>query len=188
RGVDLSAFTLLPFGGAGAVHAAAVAEELGMKRILVPARPGAFSALGLLCTDVVHDYIRSDLKPLAEITPEYADAIFNQLASRALAELAAERLDPADAAFTRELDLRYACQGYELRTSLEGLYARALNANSLARLRKRFDERHAQVHGHAATERPVEIVSYRLRVRVNVPKYQIQEEAPPPKPQPLAEA
>ena len=55
RGVDLSAFTLLPFGGAGAVHAAAVAEELGMRRILVPPRPGAFSALGLLCTDVVHD-------------------------------------------------------------------------------------------------------------------------------------
>src|SRR5439155_15857247 len=52
RGVDLSAFTLLPFGGAGAVHAAAVAQELGMRRILVPPRPGAFSALGLLCTDV----------------------------------------------------------------------------------------------------------------------------------------
>ena len=62
RGVDLTAFTLLPFGGAGAVHAAAVAEELGMRRILVPARPGAFSALGLLCTDVVHDYIRSELQ------------------------------------------------------------------------------------------------------------------------------
>src|SRR4029078_3317071 len=67
RGVDLSAFTLLPFGGAGAVHAAAVADELGMRRILVPARPGAFSALGLLCTDVVHDYIRSELRPLAQV-------------------------------------------------------------------------------------------------------------------------
>ena len=67
RGVDLSTFTLLPFGGAGAVHAAAVADELGMRRILVPPRPGAFSALGLLCTDVVHDYIRSGLKPLADV-------------------------------------------------------------------------------------------------------------------------
>ena len=76
RGVDLSAFTLLPFGGAGAVHAAAVADELGMRRILVPPRPGAFSALGLLCTDVVHDYIRSELKPLADVTPEHAEDIF----------------------------------------------------------------------------------------------------------------
>src|SRR5262249_46722489 len=67
RGVDLSAFTLLPFGGAGAVHAAAVAEELGMRRILVPPQPGAFSALGLLCADVVHDYIRSELLPLDEV-------------------------------------------------------------------------------------------------------------------------
>src|ERR1051326_4885782 len=188
RGVDLTAFTLLPFGGAGAVHAAAVAEELGMKRILVPPRPGAFSALGLLCTDVVHDYIRSDLKPLAGIAPDYAEAIFEQLTARALSELAAERLDPAQAVFTRELDLRYAGQGYELRTSVEGLYSGPLNAESLARLRARFDERHAQVHGHAARERLVEAVSYRLRVRVDVPKYQSSEEIPPPDSPPLATA
>ena len=55
RGVDPQDFCLLPFGGAGAVHAASVAEELGITRIFVPPRPGAFSALGLLCTDVVHD-------------------------------------------------------------------------------------------------------------------------------------
>ena len=90
RGVDLSAFTLLPFGGAGAVHAAAVAEELGMRRILVPPRPGAFSALGLLCTDVVHDYIRSDLRPLAETTADHAEDIFRQLEHKAGDELAAE--------------------------------------------------------------------------------------------------
>ena len=66
RGVDLTAFTMLPFGGAGAVHSAAIADELGMRRILVPPRPGAFSALGLICTDVVHDYIRCELKPLVD--------------------------------------------------------------------------------------------------------------------------
>src|SRR5260221_5294507 len=97
RGVDLSAFTLLPFGGAGAVHAGAVAQELGMLRILVPPRPGAFSALGLLCTDVVHDYIRSELKPLAEVTPEHAEAIFRELEGKARAELQAEGMSDADA-------------------------------------------------------------------------------------------
>ena len=85
-----SAFTLLPFGGAGAVHAAAVAEELGMRRILVPPRPGAFSALGLLCTDVVHDYIRSELRPLAEITPIMPRTSSAQLERKARDELAAE--------------------------------------------------------------------------------------------------
>jgi N-methylhydantoinase A len=179
RGVDLTAFTLLPFGGAGAVHAAAVAEELGMRRILVPPRPGAFSALGLLCTDVVHDYIRSELKPLAAVTPEHADDVFRQLEAKACDELKAEGVDPASAAFLRELDLRYTGQGYELRTSLDGLFTDRLTATSLAAARDRFDERHAQIHGHAAKERPVEVVSYRLRVRVDVPKYQPRQEAVP---------
>ena len=186
RGVDLTAFTLLPFGGAGAVHAAAVAEELGMTRILVPPRPGAFSALGLLCTDVVHDYIRSELKPLAQTAPEHAEAIFGGLEKRARAELAGEHMNPADASLTRELDLRYAGQGYELRTSLEGLYRDRLTADSLAAARTRFDENHAQIHGHAAKERAVEVVSYRLRLRVMVPKYQPREEALPRQPAPPA--
>ncbi len=188
RGVDLSSYTLLPFGGAGAVHAAAVAEELGMRRILVPARPGAFSALGLLCTDVVHDYIRSELVPLAALDPGHAESVFAQLESKAREELAAEGLDANDASFTRELDLRYAGQGYELRISLEGLYDKQLTADSLIQVRPRFDERHAQIHGHAAKERAVEMVSYRLRLRVTVPKYQPHQDdartamASPPKP------
>jgi N-methylhydantoinase A len=188
RGVDLSAFTLLPFGGAGAVHAAAVAEELGMRRILVPPRPGAFSALGLLCTDVVHDYIRSELRQLAEITADHAEDIFRQLERKAADELAAEGMSAADAAFARELDLRYTGQGYELRTPLEGLFENRLTDTALAAARDRFDERHARSHGHAARERPVEVVSYRLRVRVAVPKYEPRETATPSSPRPVADA
>jgi len=179
RGVDLSAYTLLPFGGAGAVHAAAVAEELGMRRILVPPRPGAFSALGLLCTDVVHDYIRSGLKPLADVCAADAEAIFEQLEAKAREEIAAEGMNPANARFSRELDLRYTGQGYELRTPLDGLYDGRLTADSLNAARARFDERHAQIHGHAAKERPVELVSYRVRLRVAVPKYQARADAMP---------
>jgi N-methylhydantoinase A len=176
RGVDLSTFTLLPFGGAGAVHAAAVAAELGMRRILVPPRPGAFSALGLLCTDVVHDYIRSELRPLDTVTPEHADGIFRELEAKAREELAAEGMAAAAARFARELDLRYTGQGYELRTPLDGLFADRLTAQSMQAARERFDERHAQIHGHAAKERPVEVVSYRVRVRVTVPKYEPRTE------------
>jgi N-methylhydantoinase A len=182
RGVDLTAFTLLPFGGAGAVHAAAVADELGMRRILVPPRPGAFSALGLLCTDVVHDYIRSELKPLAEVAPGHAEGIFRALEAKARDEIAAEGLDAGQARFARELDLRYTGQGYELRTPLDGLFVDGLTAQSLAAARARFDERHAQLHGHAAKERPVEVVSYRLRLRVGVPKYEPREEPAPAAP------
>jgi N-methylhydantoinase A len=178
RGVDLTSFTLLPFGGAGAVHAAAVADELGMRRILVPPRPGAFSALGLLCTDVVHDYVRSELRPLSDITADHVEAIFAGLAAKARGELAAEGMNAADASWWRELDLRYAGQGYELRTPLDGLHAGRIAAATLKDARHRFDERHAQIHGHAAKDRPVELVSYRLRVRVAVPKHEPRAEPP----------
>jgi N-methylhydantoinase A len=188
RGVDLSDFTLLPFGGAGAVHAAAVAEELGMRRILVPPRPGAFSALGLLCTDVLHDYIRSGLKPLEAVTPEHAEDIYRQLEAKAGADLSAEGMSARDAQYFRELDLRYTGQGYELRTPLDGLFSGRLTHESLAAVRERFDERHAQIHGHAARSRPVEVVSYRLRVRVAVPKYQLREDPPPRSPRPVTRA
>jgi N-methylhydantoinase A len=184
RGVDLNEFALLPFGGAGAVHAAAVAEELGMRRIIVPARPGAFSALGLLCTDVLHDYIRSELCPLDRLEPSHAEQIFRELEAKAATELAEEGLDPSAAAFERDLDMRYAGQGYELRVPLDGLWQAALDAKALAAARARFDEVHERIHGHAAKEKSVELVSYRLRVRVGVPKFspQAQESRPPAAP------
>jgi N-methylhydantoinase A len=178
RGVDLSAFTLLPFGGAGGVHAAAVASELGMRRILVPPQPGAFSALGLLCTDVVHDYMRSELRPLAEITAAHAEQIFQELERKARDELEAEGMDSRAGSFARELDLRYSGQGYELRIPLGGLLEGEIATATLSAIRERFDSRHAELHGHAARERPVEVVSYRLRLRLPVPKYEPRKAAP----------
>ena len=177
RGVDAHDFTLLPFGGAGAVHAGAVAAELGIRRILVPERPGAFSALGLLCTDVVHDYVRSELRPLGQVAAEHGEAIFAELECRAAEDLAAEGLAADDSAFERELDLRYVGQGYELRVPVA---AGTFDAAALTAARAAFDARHARIHGHAASEKEVEVVSYRLRVRVAVPKYQPVAEAPPP--------
>ncbi len=174
RGVDLTHFTLLPFGGAGAVHAVAVAEELGMKRILVPARPGAFSALGLLCTDVVHDHMRSDLKPLEMISADMAEKIYVELQDKAIDDLITEGLNPENAYFSREIDLRYTGQGYELRTPLDGLFNGQLSTQSLSAVRSRFDELHEKIHGHSASNRSVEVVSYRLRVSVQVPKYQLK--------------
>jgi N-methylhydantoinase A len=153
-----------------------------MRRILVPPRPGAFSALGLLCTDIVHDYIRSELRPLDAVSAEHAESIFQELEAKARDELAAEGMARAEARFARELDLRYTGQGYELRTPLDGLFAERLTAASMAAARARFDERHAQIHGHAAKERPVEVVSYRVRVRVTVPRYEPRSEPAPPRP------
>ncbi|NKB22056.1 MAG: hydantoinase/oxoprolinase family protein [Alphaproteobacteria bacterium] len=173
RGVDPQDFCLLPFGGAGAVHAASVAEELGITRIFVPPRPGAFSALGLLCTDIVHDYVRSELRPMELVPPEHAEEVFQELEARGVAELKEEGIAPDGARFERELDVRYTGQGYELRVSLDGLGgSNGLSGEDMDAARNRFDDHHAKIHGHAAKDRSVEIVSYRVRLRVSVPKYE----------------
>ncbi len=173
RGIDPQEFTLLPFGGAGAVHAAAVAEELNMTRIQVPPRPGAFSALGLLCTDIVHDYVRSELRPFESVSSDHAEQIFRSLEARGARELEEEGMNPDHALFARELDMRYTGQGYELRVPLDGLLeGPALTEKALSGTRLRFDEIHARFHGHAASEKSVEVVSYRVRARIAVPRYQ----------------
>jgi N-methylhydantoinase A len=168
RGVSVADCTLLPFGGAGAVHAAAVAAELGLRRVLVPPRPGAFSALGLLCTDVVHDYARSELRRLDALTPEHVEERFAELETRARADLEREDITPSAAAFHRALDLRYAGQGYELDVPLP---PGPIDTATLAEARRGFDARHEALHGHRAEQEPVEAVNYRLRVVVAVPKF-----------------
>lgn len=174
KGVDPAGFTLVPFGGAGPVHAAQVAADLGIPRVLVPRNPGAFSALGLLCTDVLHDYVRSELVDTAALDPGQAESCFRGLEARAAEELGTEGLDPAAARFVRECDLRYAGQGYELRVPLDGV-ATPLDGPAIGALVASFHERHAALHGHAAPDATVELVSYRLRAVVPVPKY---EDAP----------
>jgi N-methylhydantoinase A len=172
KGVDLAGFTLVPFGGAGPVHAAAVAQDLGISRVLVPGNPGAFSAFGLLCADVVHDYVRSDLRDLDGIDPSHVESAYSVLEVRAAAEFESEGLAGETQMFLREVDLRYAGQGYELRVPLEGLQM-PLDSTGFAQLAERFHQRHEEVHGHAARGADIEVVSYRLRAVVPMPKLEI---------------
>jgi N-methylhydantoinase A len=177
KGVDLTDFTLVPFGGAGPVHAAAVAQDLHIGRVLVPESPGAFSAFGLLCADVMHDYIRSDLQAMDGLDPNHVEESFVALEDRAKSELHDEGLGDEQARFLREMDLRYAGQGYELRISLDGIPA-PVDRDGLEALVERFHERHQAVHGHAARGADVEAVSYRLRAVVAVQKLDIAERPP----------
>ncbi|MDB5532171.1 MAG: hydantoinase/oxoprolinase family protein, partial [Hyphomicrobiales bacterium] len=159
----------------GPVHAAQVAEDLGIPRVLVPLNPGAFSALGLLCTDVRHDYMRSEMSDVATLSPAHAEACFDDLVQAAKAEIAAEGLRPQDAIFAREVDLRYSGQGYELRVGLDGLAA-PLDRTALDALGERFHDQHAALHGHSARDTAIEVVSYRVRASVVMPKYKAMEE------------
>jgi N-methylhydantoinase A len=178
KGVQLSEFTLVAFGGAGPVHAAAVAEELGIGKFLVPFSPGAFSALGLLCSDVVHDFLRSDLTELGQLRPETIEQHFDLLKDQAVAALEAESLQVKGCEFARELDMRYAGQGYELRVGIDA--AVRGDVVDVDALREVFHALHEEQHGHSARDGVVEVVSYRLRARIGTNKVRLQANAQPP--------
>jgi len=174
RGHDLRDFFLLAFGGAGPLHAARMVRDLGMAGVVVPLYPGVFSALGLIMSDVKHDYILSRLRPLDELTPVDVEAVFAELERRARDALRRDGFAEDKIRIDRALDLRYAGQGYEITVACTPAEVAAL-----ASLRKKFDAEHKSQFGHMAPEEPVEVVSYRVRgiglvPPVDMPKFAAQ--------------
>jgi N-methylhydantoinase A len=167
RGFDLRDFTLVPFGGAGPVHACQIALDLGIGRVLVPPAPGATSALGLLLSDVKHDYVRSRLSDVDEVGVHEANAIFGELEVAARAQLRQEGFRGEAVRLRYFLDMRYAGQGYENPVPVDGV---PLKEGDLAGYRARFDAIHRECHGHNAPGQPVEIVSYRIQAFGIVPR------------------
>ncbi len=158
RGHDLRDFMLLAFGGAGPVHAARMARDLGMAGVIVPLYPGVFSALGLLMSDVKHDYIRSRMTTIDKLGSADVADVFAALEAQARGDLHRDGFADKDIRIERTIDLRYAGQGYEI-----GLPCTADEIAALPALRKAFDAEHKSQFGHSAPEEPVEVVSYRLR-------------------------
>ncbi|MGH6783477.1 MAG: hydantoinase/oxoprolinase family protein, partial [Sphingomicrobium sp.] len=160
RGHDLRDFMLLAFGGAGPVHACRIARDLGMAGVIVPLYPGVYSAIGLVMSDVKHDYIQSRMTALAEIDPNDLRGMFDRLAAQSAEDLRADGFTPDTIKIQRSLDMRYAGQGYEITIPCE---PEMMTAEGLKTLRKSFDEVHKGMFGHSAPDEPVEIVSYRVR-------------------------
>lgn len=146
RGYDPRDFTLVAFGGAGPLHACALARGLRIPRVLVPEMPGALSALGILISDVVKDYSRTVMLPPDS---DEIERHFRELEARARREFSSERLHGVG---TRTLDIRYVGQGYELNVP-HGKSALA-----------HFHSAHAKRYGYADPKRPVEVVNVRIRM------------------------
>jgi N-methylhydantoinase A len=174
RGHDLRDFMLLAFGGAGPLHAGAMAQALGMAGVIVPLYPGVYSAMGLVMSDVKHDYIRSRLTPLARLTEADINTVFAELAKDAQSELHDEGFAKDSIVLEAALDLRYAGQGYEVTLPCD----LSLTTGGIARLRTAFDERHKEMFGHTAPDEAVEIVSYRLRGVGRVPSVELPKFKP----------
>lgn len=159
RGYDIRDFTLVAFGGGGPMHAGKIALDLGIPTLLIPVAPGVTSALGLLMSDVKHDYVRSKLAPLKGLDLAELNQLFSQLVAQAKKDLRAEGFQDQEITLHAFLDLRYAGQGYELTVPAP---MPPMTAADLDLMRQRFDSQHAEAHGHKAESEPVELVSLRL--------------------------
>ena len=151
RGHDPRAFILVAFGGGGPLHACSLARALRIPRVLVPALPGALSAVGILLADTVRDFSRTVM--MAGEAMASVGEIFVELEKQGAAEFATEGLNGV---VDRSLELRYRGQGYELNVRYD--------PQAPERSVKAFHELHRQRYGFADESRPVEIVNLRLRM------------------------
>jgi len=167
RGRDPADYTLVAFGGAGGLHACALAESLGMRRVLIPRYPGAFSALGLVLADVRREYARSlfvraseghkDATRSTQHAIRNADlavrAVVSDLAAQARREMAREGVAPDAVVLESFAEARYVGQSYALRVPFRRRLMTAARA---------FHRMHQAHYGHADPTQPVEIVTVGL--------------------------
>ncbi len=171
RGYDVRDYTLVAFGGAGPLHAARLARELDMPRILVPRNPGILCAMGLLLTDLRADFASTRLVTLDTAALPALAADFEALLARAAAWFAAEHIPPAAQQTVRTVDMRYAGQNYELPIAVpEG----AITSATLDALAEGFDAAHRRMYGFAAEGETVQLVTYRVGAAGLVPKAAFQ--------------
>jgi len=152
RGLDAAAFPLIAYGGAGPLHASAIAREIGMRRFIVPRAPGHFCAFGMLHSDLRYDFVRSWFTRLADVPIEELRQRF-----AALAAPGRERIG-ARARVAYAIDMRYVGQEHPVTVDLPG------GALERGRIKALFDAEHLRRYGtHAPAER-AEIVSLRATV------------------------
>ena len=157
RGRDPRDYALFAFGGNGALFAAGMAAELGMKNIVVPPAAGLFSAFGLLYAEIEHHYSRTVRRVLHDADADAIDAIFRELETRANAQLAADGFDAAHRACARTAMLHYQGQIYELEVPVP---ATRIGRAALDALAESFGREHERTYGHrAGADEPVELVT-----------------------------
>ena len=174
RGYDPREFTLIPFGGAGPMHACELAAELGIPRVLVPGHPGILSALGVAIADVVKDYSRTVMLRGDDLESARLEEEFHGMEQQARAELVDEGLR-ADAMTPRRfLDVRYVGQSFELTVDCPPL---AEPGDLTADISTDFYEAHLQRFGYADAALPIEVVNLRLKLELAMDKPELEPAA-----------
>jgi N-methylhydantoinase A len=159
RGLDPRDFALVAFGGNGALHACALAEELGIEKIVIPQRSGLFSAYGLLVAHLQSSQMRPLLLEAGELDDGMANQIFAELQARANEDLIAQGAPPGSISFLREYEARYAGQSFELTVPASETVAASIPL---------FHKRHEATYGYCVPGEAVEFVNARLTARAAV--------------------
>ncbi len=167
RGHDPRDYALMAFGGAGPLHAALLARELDMSRIIVPLTPGALCALGLLMTDLRADFASTRVLPLSPTSLDAIASGFTGLGTQAQSWFDRENIGTEAQQIRRTADMRYAGQNYELAVPVpEG----AIDAAALDQMLVGFEQAHKQRFGFVADGEAVQLVTLRVEAAGRVPK------------------
>ncbi len=158
RGYDPREFTLMAFGGAGPMHACALADDLGISSVLIPLNPGLFSTLGMLAADSTHHFVRPIMKGADEIDVIYIKNLCIEMEREGRKVLDNEGSHFNNTHFMFYADLRYHGQAYELIVPI----SKPIGKNSLSDLIKSFHEKHRLVYGYSVDKGRVEVVNLRL--------------------------
>lgn len=161
RGLDAGSFTMVVYGGAGPLHASAIAREIGIRKVLIPYAPGYFSAYGMLFSDLRYDYVRSVFRRLAGLSFDEIEAIYKEMEDEGRAAIGASQIRPEEIVFERAADMRYVGQEHAVTVDLPHVY---FEAKDRVAIKNHFDEVHTVRYGTAAPKEPADIVSLRVTV------------------------
>ena len=173
--------TLMVYGGAGPVHGAALAREMGIKTTVIPPHPGALSALGVATGDLIHDLVDPVMKPISFLESGELEGRFNAMRATGSQILADEGVAESDMRFESYMVARYIGQMHDLQVVLDSIDAVDLTSEKLL---ARFHSEHLQAYGISVEDEPVLLVSARMRAIGRVKKPSFQGYAGTTEPQP----
>ena len=182
RGLDAGSFLMVVYGGAGPLHASAIAREIGIKQVLIPFAPGYFSAYGMLFSDLRYDYVRSCFRKLEEVSFEEIEELYSSMEEEGQAAISMSAIRPETIVVERAADMRYVGQEHAVTVELPSRFFADKNRDAIKR---RFDEVHAIRYGTSAPKEPADLVSLRTTVLGTMrkpPRHTVYEgEEQPPK-------
>ncbi|MGB3904954.1 MAG: hydantoinase/oxoprolinase family protein, partial [Anaerolineae bacterium] len=168
KGFDVREFALLPFGGAGPLHAVELAQDLDMKRVVVPPYAGTFSAVGLLVANTRYDYASTVAKNEKELTPEELLAAFKELETQGRDQLKEQNVPEDQIEIVWSADLRYEGQSYELSTPV--MRKELLTQADIKEIVDLFHDLHYRIYAYGSADEMVEFINLRVAAIGKVPE------------------